>query len=167
MVSYTIYSCPKCSLFVDLIISDISSGIGSPTAICSGCRNKVNTGRKEYDLMDWKDKLKFYAVSALYVFFVGGMGGMLTYGSYKFLTEGTKAKGENFSQIFLLGCFWAASVIIIQFLRVEESKKRFATGNRYTEIRFPSLDRGLQILYCALLIVPFLLSFLIAYLKRG
>jgi hypothetical protein len=166
MVEYTIYSCPKCDRFVDLVIYGISSGIGPPVGSCSKCSNKISTGRKEYESMSAKEKIKFFSASLLYIVFVGAAGWLFTYGGYKLLTEGSKAKGLDFGvNSILLMSVWAGSVILVQYLRLNESKKRFSENKRFSEISFPSVNFGLQITYCALMLAPLAIGGLFAYLR--
>jgi hypothetical protein len=166
MVEYTIYSCPKCDRFVDLVIYGISSGIGPAVGFCSKCSNKINTGRKEYESMSAKEKIKFFSASVFYVVFVGVSGWLFTYGGYKLLTEGAEAKGLDFGvNSILLMSVWAGSVILVQYLRLNESKKRFSENAEFFEISFPSFNFGLQITYCALMLAPLAIGGLFAYLK--
>lgn len=166
MVEYTIYSCPKCDCFIDLVIYGLSSRIGPSFGICSKCEGRINTGRKEWDEMNLKEKAKFFSVTALYILFVGAAGWLFTIGAYKFLAEGWGAKGLDFgANSFVLMFLWASSVLFIQCLRINASKKRFLDKQNFVLIGFPSLTFGLQIIYLLLMIIPFALGGIIGYLR--
>lgn len=168
MVSYTIFSCPNCGKFIDLSVYGLSCGLGPSKGVCSKCRSIINIDKKEWDSMDFKNKLKFFFVSFIYLCFVGVTGSLMTYGGISlFLGKRNSPPQELFYGSLIPFLIWTASILVVQSLRIKESKIRVQNRVNSQEIGFPSLNFGLQILYCGLMIVPLAIGGIVYYLFKS
>ena len=78
-MTYKFSKCPNCGKYLDAFKptgwNDLNESVGSPVGICPSCNYVYGTGKKEWQDMDWADKVIVYARIAFGTLFGGLVAG--------------------------------------------------------------------------------------------
>jgi hypothetical protein len=166
---YSVRSCPHCRRGIDTHILGLSSGLGPPLINCRHCRTAIRTGRKEWNIMSTSERARFIIISTLYTIGLGIIGGFSVYLGATALQKGWHTKAVDFTgPILPVGMLlWGGIVTAFQSYRISKSNER-VSQNTLAPNSLPQagVDLDSQIIFCGLLLLPFMIGSLLAYLRQ-
>lgn len=123
---YTLIQCPACKKVVDFHFMHVSTLLGPPVVECRRCAAVAPTGRIEWWQMEEATKVRFFAISFLYMvlaYFFGGLS--MNTALYAMRTARWRSDwGLQEPMFWFGGIAWVVLVIVIQEYRIGRSLKR-------------------------------------------
>ena len=125
--------CPNCRRPIDSRLWHICTGLGPKIAICPKCRTQVSTGRREWDDFSGARRGMYWFLTALYAFFFAALG----VGVGHVLSLSAPSLGDGLPVVYgvrvfpgyAAGVLFALLVAVLQFYRLNRSRKRSAAGS--------------------------------------
>jgi hypothetical protein len=135
--------CPHCGCPLEFQIFAVSSLLGPSDVNCLKCRNPVHLQRVEWLEMPTWTRIRYVAISLIYVFMVGLLTGNFIDQAFQLWRLDAQIVNLRYhSMVYLVSaCVGGISVAFLQVYRVVASRKRSHHGYRLT---LPDYLMGLQ-----------------------
>lgn len=126
--------CPHCNYVVELHMLGLSSLIGPSQIQCWNCARPISVGRAEWPEMGAFRRIWFIGITAVYIFMVGILAGLL-FENIELLRTGQQSPhhSRHDSPACRTGAWVGGiAVVLLQAYRIIASYRRHRNGYRFT-----------------------------------